>query len=95
LSWSSCLLAAALTEFYAWHVTCLVFVTRREPSPPAVPSTVMAAGPFTQPLSVRAHFWLRMTGVVVVLAAQFGPRIVGSFSVPPAPAASGIALVGH
>jgi hypothetical protein len=55
----------------------------------------MAAGPFTQPLSVRAHFWLRMTGVLVILAAQFGPRIVGSLGVPPAPATAGIALVAH
>jgi hypothetical protein len=55
----------------------------------------MAEGPFTQPLSVRAHFWLRAMGVVVILAAQFGPRIVGSFSVPPAHAAAGVALVAR
>ena len=64
---------------------------------------VMAAGPFTQPLSVRAHFWLRMAGVVVIVAAQFGPRIVGSVGTslvsavgdPPARVAAGAALVAH
>lgn len=63
----------------------------------------MAAGPFTKPLSVRAHFWLRMAGVMVILAAQFGPRIVGSVGVslvssvgdPPARVASRAALVAH
>jgi hypothetical protein len=60
----------------------------------------MAAGPFTKPLSVRAHLWLRMAGIVVILAAQFGPRIVGSVGGalagdPPARVASGIAVVAH
>jgi hypothetical protein len=59
----------------------------------------MAASPFTEPMSVRAHFWLRMAGVLVVIAAQFGPRVLGSlsgsFSVPQAHAASGVALVTH
>jgi hypothetical protein len=26
-------------------------------------------------MSVRAHFWLRIAGLVIILAAQFGPRI--------------------
>jgi hypothetical protein len=63
----------------------------------------MAAGPSTKPLSVRVHFWLRMAGVVVILAAQFGPRVVGSVGAslvssvgdPPPRAATGIALVAH
>jgi|HubBroStandDraft_1064217.scaffolds.fasta_scaffold24915_2 hypothetical protein len=58
----------------------------------------MAHGPFTQPLSVRAHFWLRTAGVVVILAAQFGPRLLGSLSFASASTASGpvgVALVAH
>jgi len=63
----------------------------------------MAAGPFTKPLSVRVHFWLRMTGIIVILAAQFGPHVVGSVGASlvtsvgetPARAASGVALVAH
>ena len=26
-------------------------------------------------MSVRAHLWLRIAGLVIILAAQFGPRI--------------------
>jgi hypothetical protein len=41
---------------------------------------------------------LRLAGVLVILAAQFGPRIVGSLGVAAAPvpsAAAGIALVAQ
>jgi hypothetical protein len=58
----------------------------------------MAQAPFTKPLSVRAHFWLRTAGLLVVLAAQFGPRIVGSLSMSAGAATaatSGVALVAH
>jgi hypothetical protein len=49
------------------------------------------------------HFWLRMTGIIVILAAQFGPHVVGSVGASlvtsvgetPARAASGVALVAH
>jgi hypothetical protein len=26
-------------------------------------------------MSVRTHFWLRVAGLALILAAQFGPRI--------------------
>ena len=26
-------------------------------------------------MSQRAHFWLRLAGLVVILAAEFGPRL--------------------
>jgi len=29
-------------------------------------------------MSARAHFWLRIVGFVVILAAQFGPRVWGA-----------------
>jgi hypothetical protein len=29
-------------------------------------------------MSVRSHFWLRVLGIVTILAAQFGPRIWSS-----------------
>jgi hypothetical protein len=90
--------AASLTEYCDWHVACLVSAARRAQVSLFGLANVMASGPFTQPLSVRAHFWLRLAGVLVILAAQFGPRIVGSLGVAAAPvpsAAAGIALVAQ
>jgi hypothetical protein len=26
-------------------------------------------------MSARAHFWLRVVGLTVIIAAQFGPRV--------------------
>jgi hypothetical protein len=39
-------------------------------------------------MSQRAHFWLRIVGVTLILAAQFGPRIVAAAfadGAPPVP----------
>ncbi|HEY3822771.1 MAG TPA: hypothetical protein VGL81_36655 [Polyangiaceae bacterium] len=33
----------------------------------------------------RAHFWLRLVGLTLILAAEFGPRLWAG-STPPAPA---------
>jgi hypothetical protein len=29
-------------------------------------------------MSQRAHFWLRIAGITVILAAQFGPRLLAA-----------------
>lgn len=29
-------------------------------------------------MSQRAHFWLRIVGLAVILAAEFGPRVLSS-----------------
>jgi hypothetical protein len=34
-------------------------------------------------MSVRAHFWLRLAGLAIILTAQFGPRIWASASPGP------------
>ena len=36
-------------------------------------------------MSQRAHFWLRIAGLTVILAAEFGPRLL-SAAVSPASA---------
>jgi hypothetical protein len=36
---------------------------------------VLIKFPKSSVMSVRAHFWLRIAGLVIILAAQFGPRI--------------------
>jgi hypothetical protein len=36
-------------------------------------------------MSDQAHFWLRLVGLSVILALEFGPRVWGS---PPAPTTS-------
>jgi hypothetical protein len=33
-------------------------------------------------MSQRAHFWLRLAGLVVILAAEFGPRLWTSNAAP-------------
>jgi hypothetical protein len=33
-------------------------------------------------MSQRAHFWLRIVGLTVILAAEFGPRIWTSATAP-------------
>jgi hypothetical protein len=33
-------------------------------------------------MSQKVHFWLRIVGLVVILALEFGPRIVSSSAVP-------------
>ena len=36
-------------------------------------------------MSHRAHFWLRLVGLALILAAEFGPRLwTGSVSAPSA-----------
>jgi hypothetical protein len=42
-------------------------------------------------MSQRAHFWLRIVGVTVILAAEFGPRLV---STPSSATAHAVATVG-
>lgn len=44
-------------------------------------------------MSQRAHFWLRIVGLAVILAAEFGPRIwaVGGSTTP----AHAVAAVEH
>lgn len=37
-------------------------------------------------MSHRAHFWLRLVGLALILAAEFGPRLWTA--PPPSPAAS-------
>jgi hypothetical protein len=37
-------------------------------------------------MSVRAHFWLRIVGIAVILAAEFGPKLVASRTASAAPA---------
>jgi len=86
--------ASGKSQLCGWHVACFVAQsTAGADVPPAVWAAVMSA-PFTQPLSVRAHFWLRFAGLAIIVAAQFGPRILGTFTVAPAPAAR-IASVAH
>jgi hypothetical protein len=38
-------------------------------------------------MSQRAHFWLRLAGLVVILAAEFGPRL-WTPSAAPAPSSA-------
>jgi hypothetical protein len=35
-------------------------------------------------MSQRAHFWLRIVGLSLILAAEFGPRLWSSSAAPPA-----------
>lgn len=35
-------------------------------------------------MSHRAHFWLRLVGLALILAAEFGPRLWASPAAPPA-----------
>jgi hypothetical protein len=40
-------------------------------------------------MSQRAHFWLRIVGLTVIVAAQFGPRLwSAAASASPAPVAA-------
>jgi hypothetical protein len=40
-------------------------------------------------MTQRAHFWLRLIGFTLILAAEFGPRLMaGSASPAPAPVAA-------
>jgi len=34
-------------------------------------------------MSQRSHFWLRVIGLVVILAAEFGPRLWSSMQTAP------------
>jgi hypothetical protein len=43
-------------------------------------------------MSQRAHFWLRILGLGLILAAEFGPRLWSSASsVPQAPVSAAVA----
>ncbi|HEX8796894.1 MAG TPA: hypothetical protein VF765_38345 [Polyangiaceae bacterium] len=43
-------------------------------------------------MSQRAHFWLRITGLAVILACEFGPKLWQSSAEPaPAPVAAAVA----
>lgn len=45
-----------------------------------------------QQMSQRAHFWLRITGLAVILACEFGPKLWQSSAEPaPAPVAAAVA----
>jgi uncharacterized membrane protein len=39
-------------------------------------------------MSQRAHFWLRIVGLAVILAAEFGPRLRMAWTVSPTAAPS-------
>jgi hypothetical protein len=39
-------------------------------------------------MSQRAHFWLRIVGLTLILAAEFGPRLWAGTAEAPAPAMS-------
>jgi hypothetical protein len=43
-------------------------------------------------LSQRAHFWLRIAGLAVILACEFGPKLWQS-SAEPAPATVAAAVI--
>ncbi len=42
-------------------------------------------------MSQRAHFWLRIVGVTVILAAEFGPRLLTGVSSATVPAMASVA----
>ncbi len=43
-------------------------------------------------MSQRAHFWLRILGLVAILAAEFGPRLWSNTpGASPAPASAAVA----
>ncbi len=47
-------------------------------------------------MSQRAHFWLRIAGITVILAAQFGPRVIASaFADGPAHTPPPVAAAAH
>jgi hypothetical protein len=42
-------------------------------------------------MSHRAHFWLRLVGLTLILAAEFGPRLwAGNASPSPTPVAAAL-----
>jgi hypothetical protein len=42
-------------------------------------------------MTQRAHFWLRIVGLAVIVAAEFGPRLWSSGAGPsPAPVAAAV-----
>lgn len=45
-------------------------------------------------MSQRAHFWLRIAGLAVILACEFGPKLWQG-SAEPAPAAVAAAVAGR
>jgi hypothetical protein len=48
---------------------------------------VLIVGASSCTMSQRAHFWLRLAGLVVILAAEFGPRLFTA-SAAPAPSSA-------
>lgn len=43
-------------------------------------------------MSQRAHFWLRIVGLTVILVCEFGPKLLqGSVEPAPAPVAAAVA----
>jgi len=46
--------------------------------PMSVPASATAGR--SHPMSERAHFWLRIVGLALILATQFGPRLIAGGS---------------
>jgi hypothetical protein len=42
-------------------------------------------------MSHRAHFWLRLVGLTLILAAEFAPRLWSASAAPPPPPAVTVA----
>jgi hypothetical protein len=46
-------------------------------------------------MTQRAHFWLRIAGLAIILALEFGPRVwFGATPTSPVPVAAAAALLG-
>jgi hypothetical protein len=87
-----CVAVATPGGKYDAHVMAARAELAREPIIRARHVACLVACRDGQQMSQRAHFWLRIAGLAVILACQFGPKLwQGAADPAPAPVAAAVA----